>query len=368
MVKIHNMNILNVTTIVEWRGGDAQMYTIYNLLKKYTTLNQYILCPANSVLFQKAIEDQAQVVAYVKKNKVFSLIRPIIKLIKTQDIDVLHIHDSSALSAAIIAKIFVNKEVKLIYSRKRNNPIKNNFLKKLKYNNKYINKIISVSKAVEKIFHDINLPAEKLLTIYDAIDVQSFENKSKTGFLLNELNLTSEKIIVGNISSLSKQKDLVTFINTAEIVCQKNNNVHFVILGKGSEEKNLKQLVEEKGLTKKIHFLGFKSNAETYLQEFDLLLMSSVTEGLPLTIYEAFASKIPIVATKAGGIPEVIIDGENGFLTEIGDEKSLAQKCLLLIEDTYLANKFKERSFNVVKERFDLTNLEESYLNFYQKL
>ncbi|HLW61951.1 MAG TPA: glycosyltransferase [Flavobacterium sp.] len=362
------MNILNVTSIVEWRGGDAQMYTIYNLLKKHSTLNQYILCPENSVLYQKAIDDQAQVVSYVKKNKVFSLIQPIIEQVKIKNIDVLHTHDSSALSAAIIAKLFINKDVKLIYSRKRNNPIKNNYFKKLKYNNKLINKIVSVSKAVEKIFHDINLPADKLLTIYDAIDVQSFAGESKTGFLLNELSLSSENIIVGNISSLSKQKDLITFINTAELVCQKNNDVHFVILGKGSEEMMLRQIVEEKKLTKKVHFLGFKSNAAAYLQEFDLLLMSSITEGLPLTIYEAFASKIPIVSTKAGGIPEVIIDGENGFLTEIGDEKSLAEKCLLLIEDRDLANKFKEKSFNIVKERFDLNNLEENYLDFYQKL
>jgi len=362
------MNILNVTSIVEWRGGDAQMYTIYNLLKKYPTLNQFILCPENSVLYQKAVDDQAQVVSYVKKNKVFSLIQPIIEQIKINNIDVLHIHDSSALSAAIIAKMLVNKNIKLIYSRKRNNPIKNNFFKKLKYNNKYINKIVSVSKAVEKIFHDINLPADKLLTIYDAIDVQKFENKTKTGFLLNELNLGSEKIIVGNISSLSKQKDLVTFIKTAELVCENNEAVHFVILGKGAEETMLKELVEEKKLTDKIHFLGFKPNVADYLKEFDLLLMSSITEGLPLTIYEAFASRIPIVSTKAGGIPEVIIDGENGFLSEIGDEKTLAEKCLQLLDNNELANKFKEKSFTIVKERFDLINLEKNYLNFYNKL
>lgn len=362
------MNILNVTSIVEWRGGDAQMYTIYNLLKKYNELNQYILCPESSVLYKKALNDKAQVIAYTKKNKVFSLIKPIIKCVKKFNIDVLHIHDSSALSAAIIAKILIKKDLKIIYSRKRNNAIKNNFLKKLKYDNKYINKIVSVSKAVEKIFVDINIPKEKLLTIYDAINVSEFTDKSKTGLIHKELNLPEELKIIGNISSLAKQKDLVTFINTAEKVIKKNSNVRFVILGTGSEEHSLKELVQAKQLENIVFFLGFKTNIADYLKEFDILLMTSITEGLPLTIYEAFASKIPIVSTKAGGIPEVIIDGENGYLADIFDVEELAKKCLILLRDEKVTDFFKEKSFNIVKNNFDLKNLEKNYLNFYNSL
>lgn len=362
------MNILNITSIIEWRGGDSQMYTIYNLLKKHASLNQYILCPDNSVLFTKASNDGAQVLGYEKKNKVFSLIKPIIKYVKKYNIHVLHIHDSSALSAAIIAKLLLKKEIKIIYSRKRNNRIKNNFFKKIKYNNKYIYKIISVSKAVEKIFKDINIPEQKLLTIYDAIDVDTFANNPKTNLIHKELNLLDNVKIIGNISSLAKQKDLITFINTAEIINQTNKNIHFVILGTGSEETVLKELVKSKKLEDTISFLGFKTNIAAYLNEFDVLLMTSVTEGLPLTIYEAFASKVPIVSTKAGGVPEVVIDNENGFLAKIGDARTLAKKCLLLIENNELANNFKEKSFNKVKNHFDLKNLEENYLNFYTNL
>src|SRR5690606_22413045 len=242
------MNILNVTSIVEWRGGDAQMYTIYNLLKKHTSLNQYILCPENSILYKKAVKDNAQVLSYEKKNKVFSLVKPIIHYVKKFNITVLHIHDSSALSAAIIAKVILKKDLKLIYSRKRNNKIKNNYFSKLKYNNKYIYKIVSVSKAVEKIFHDIHIPSKKLLTIYDAIDVSKFANNSKKGLIHKELQLSDEIKIIGNISSLAKQKDLVTFINTAEKVVKVNLNVQFVILGTGPEENNLKDLVKAKQL------------------------------------------------------------------------------------------------------------------------
>lgn len=362
------MNILNVTSIIEWRGGDAQMYIIYNLLKKYDTLNQYILCPENSVLFKKASNDGAQVLSYVKKNKVFSLVKPIIDYVNEFKIDILHIHDSSALSAAIIAKILVKKDLKIIYSRKRNNKIKDNFFKKLKYDNEYIYKIVSVSKAVEKIFVDINIPKEKLLTIYDAINVSEFAGKNKTGLIHKELNLPEELKIIGNISSLAKQKDLVTFINTAEKVIKQNSNVRFVILGTGPEETILKELVKTKKLENIVYFLGFKTNVAHYLKEFDILLMTSITEGLPLTIYEAFASEIPIVSTKAGGIPEVIKDGINGYLTEIGNADLLTEKCLSLLEQPNIANQFKKHSFDLVTSQFDLKNLEENYYHFYTNL
>lgn len=362
------MNILNITSIVEWRGGDAQMYTIYNLLKKYPELNQYILCPENSILFKKALNHKAQVISYRKKNKVFSLISPIIECIKKYNIDILHIHDSSALSAAIIAKILAQRKVKIIFSRKRNNPIKNNFIKKLKYNNNYIYKIVSVSKAVEKIFIDINIPQNKLLTIYDAINVSDFSNKTKTGLIHKELNLSNGIKIIGNISSLAKQKDLVTFINTAENILKKETNVRFVILGTGPEEQVLKKLVQKKKLEDFILFLGFKSNVSDYLKEFDILLMTSLTEGLPLTIYEAFASEIPIVSTKAGGIPEVITDGFNGYLTEIGDYENLSVKCLDLLNDPKISKQFTEISYKIVSSQFDLKNLEENYYTFYTQL
>lgn len=362
------MNILNVTSIVEWRGGDAQMYTIYNLLKKHNDLKQYILCPEESILYKKAKQDSSDVIPYTKKNKVLSLVKPIIKNVKQYNINVVHIHDSSALSAAIIAKFLLRKQIKIIYSRKRNNPIKNNFFKKLKYDNKHIFKIISVSKAVENIFVDIGIPNEKLLTIYDAIDVSEFSNVQKKGLIHDELSLSKEVKIIGNISSLTKQKDLVTFIKTAEKINQKIPNIHYVILGTGNEERFLKSLVLEKNLQNKVHFLGFKTNVAEYLNEFDILLMTSITEGLPLTIYEAFASKIPIVSTKAGGIPEVIKDGVNGYLAEIGDDETLASKCLNILENSSLSEEFKKISYNLVVSKFDLKNLEENYYQFYKTL
>lgn len=363
------MNILNVTSIEEWRGGDAQMYTIYNLLKKYDDIKQYILCPEFSVLAEKCKIDKANYYTYTKKNKVLSLIKPINKIIKEKQIDIVHIHDSSALSAAILAKMLSNTKARIIYSRKRNNRIKDNFFSKLKYDNKHVEKIVCVSKAVEKIYLDVGMDPNKLLTIYDAIDVNKFANKSSKNIIHDELNLSEDSKIIGNICSLSKQKDIKTFIDTAKLLLKKNPaKLEFVLIGGGELDEELKEYTSSLGIANKIHFLGFRNNINELLPELDILLMTSLTEGLPLSIYEAFASKVPIVSTKAGGIPEVVIDNKTGFLAEIKDKNELERKISNLLENASLRKDIVESAFSVVSSSFDLKNLEENYHNFYTSL
>lgn len=362
------MNILNVTSIVEWRGGDAQMYTIYLLLKKHPEFNQYILCPNQSVLFEKGTKEGENIIGYQRKNKVFSLVKPIIKLVKKHNITVLHIHDSSALSAALLAKPFLPKNCKIIYSRKRNNPIKSGLSRKWKYNSPWIYKIVSVSKAVEQIYKDIDTPDSKLQTIYDAIDVKQFANKPKSHLIHKEMGWDVSTKIIGNVASLTDQKDLITFIETAEKIVEQENNVRFVIIGKGEKEDDLKTLVASKNLTEYIIFLGFKKNVADYLNEFDILLMTSISEGLPLVIYEAFASRVPIVSTNAGGIAEVVISGENGFVTPLKAVDQLANHCLSILNNDDLKRQFQEKSFELVNKQFDLKNLEENYYQFYKSI
>ncbi|MBW1618954.1 MULTISPECIES: glycosyltransferase family 4 protein [Empedobacter] len=363
------MRILNVTSIEDWRGGDAQMYTIYNLLKKYDEIEQFILCPDTSILSQKCEADKASYFTYNKKSKIKSLIKPIQQIVKNQNIDVLHVHDSSALSASILAKILSCRDVRIIYSRKRNNRIKNNFFSKLKYDNKYVEEIVCVSKAVEQIYHDVNVSPNKLVTIYDAIDVQKFSNQISKNIIHKELNLSNETKIVGNICSLTKQKDVKTFIDSAKVIIENyNEEIAFVIIGDGVLKDDLKEYSELKGLNDKVYFLGFRDNVDELLPELDVLLITSLTEGLPLSIYEAFASRVPIVSTKAGGISEVVKNNETGFVSEIKDVDDLAKKVILILLNDELRNNIIENAYQLVSTKFDLKNLEENYLNYYKTL
>lgn len=364
------MNILNITTITELRGGDIQMHTIYGLLQEYQDLKQYILCPKDSDLFEIYGKNDPNFITYNKKDKIFSSIETIIKTVEKEKIDVIHIHDSSALTATLLASIFLPKTVKIILSRKRDKKIKKNFLGKIKYGSPRIEKVICVSNAVASIFEDVITDASKVITIYDAIDVSKFSNNESKELISKELGFSSGTKIIGNVVALENQKDLLTFVDTAERIIKENPNekIKFVIVGEGSKKEEIENYIYSKDLTDYVYLMGFRKNVNELLPEFDMLVMTSISEGLPLSVYEAFASKVPVISTKAGGIPEVVIENETGFLAEIKDSKKLAEQINKIIRTPGLSEKITENAYKVVKERFDLPVLKDNYYQLYKSL
>lgn len=366
------MKILNITSITELRGGDIQMYTVYNLLKDKRNLTQYILCPENSALSEICEKERANFFTY-KKNcfKLLNLTIAIIKIYKKESINIIHIHDSTALNAGLIAMHFLKKTTTLIFSRKRNNPIKDKFLNRFKYSHQSIKKIICVSKAVEAVFENRIENKSRLITIYDAINVQKFENKKNKNLLHKEFNLSDDSLIIGNIASLTNQKDLFTFIDTAKKIKDKNNTEHpvkFVIIGEGFLKNDLKTYAKTNNLENDLIFTGFRNNVSDLLPEFDIFLITSITEGLPLSIYEAMACSVPIVSTKAGGIPEVVINGETGFLAELKDSEILSDSVIKIINDPSLQDKLKKNGLNHVKTSHDLKTMKDNYENLYKSI
>ncbi|HEX8576817.1 MAG TPA: glycosyltransferase family 4 protein [Flavobacterium sp.] len=366
------MKILNVTTIPEWRGGDAQMYTVFNLLKSKKDIQQFILCPENSVLAQKCNIDKVSCYTYNRTSlKLIHATQKIIQICKKKSIDIIHVHDSSALNAALLSLLFLPKTIKIILSRKRNNAIKQKFLNIFKYSHPRIVKIVSVSKAVEAIFEHIIQDKERLITLYDAVDVEEFAQRKNHNLLHTEFNLDAETKIIGNIAALTAQKDIFTFIDTAEKIIHTNNNklkLKFIVVGKGELKDILKNYILSKKLQKDILLIGYRNNVKELLPEFNVLLLTSITEGLPLTIYEAFASRIPVVATRAGGIAEVVINGKTGFTADVKGIDQLAEGVLTILNDSIVRENIKHNAYNLVKKNHDLNIMRENYYNFYTSL
>jgi len=365
------MNILNITTVTEWRGGDAQMYTGFKLLEEYKDLNQIILCPENSILSKKCIQDNSKYYTYSKTSKIFSLIKPIIKICRKEKIDLIHVHDSNALTATLLASIFLPSKTKIVLSRKRNNKIKDKFLNRYKYSHPKITKIISVSKAVEAIFDTIIKDKSRLVTIYDAIDVTFFSKNKSKGLIHQEFSLPKETLIIGNVAALTAQKDIFTFVDTAREIMNKKTedlSLKFVVIGDGDQRPELEKYIASKNMENDIIFMGFRNNIQELLPEFDIFLLTSITEGLPLTIYEAFATKIPVVATNAGGIAEVIENGQTGFVTNLKDTESLSKGVLKILNDAELAEHIKNNAFKLVKSNHDLIVMKQNYYEFYKSL
>lgn len=137
------------------------------------------------------------------------------------------------------------------------------------------------------------------------------------------------------------------------------------MIGKGGKKKYLNELIESKNLQNFIFLMGFRNDVEYLLPELDVFLLTSISEGLPLTIYEAFSSKIPVVATNAGGISEVITDGVTGYISKIKDSEKLSSDVIKILNNDKIKNEIVKNSYLLVKDRFDLNVMKKNYEKFY---
>jgi L-malate glycosyltransferase len=130
-------------------------------------------------------------------------------------------------------------------------------------------------------------------------------------------------LLIGNTSALEDHKDYFTFIDTVALL---KNGIDFkaFVIGDGSLTDELKKYASEKGVSAHIIFTGFRKDILKVLPALDIFLMTSKEEGLGTSILDAFAANVPVVATRAGGIPEMVLHEETGLLANIGDAKTLS--------------------------------------------
>ncbi len=163
-----------------------------------------------------------------------------------------------------------------------------------------------------------------------------------------------ENIEVGTIGSLTAPKGHNYLIEAARIVLEKMDNVNFSIVGDGRRLDEFRQLVEDLSLSGKVKLLGFRSDIPQILSKWDIYVQPSLWEGLCITVVEAMASGLPIVATRVGGIPESVIDGHNGFLVPPENPEALASKILELAENPDLRARMGRRGRKIAEEKYSL--------------
>lgn len=360
------MNILHLSSEKTWRGGEQQIAYLIEELNSLGINNQ-VACRKGS-----AFE------AYCRRQDIphFSLpfsnsldLRTAMglrKICAAAGIDLMHLHSSKSHGVAVLSAWLGNR-TPMILSRRVDFPLKRNWLSQKKYNHPGILKIACVSDAIkEMVQKDIGEPS-KAMTIYSGIDLQKFRPDRISKRLREQYAIPEGHWLIGNTSAIAPHKDYYTFVDTVEILEQQNFPASYLIIGKGPEEENIKAYVTEKGLQDRIIFTGFLDNIPEILPELDLFLMTSRTEGLGTSLLDAFASKVAVVATAAGGIPEIVKHEQSGLLVNVGDSNQLAQEVIRILRDPALKAKTVEGAYELVQQ-FDKRITAEKTLALYHKV
>ncbi len=198
---------------------------------------------------------------------------------------------------------------------------------------------------------------EKVINVPNGIDISRFVCRRRRLDILSELDLPTNKVLVSLIGRMVWEKGVNVFLEAACELSKKVTNIHFLIVGDGPLRGELEQQALDCGLSKICSFVGFQRDIPAILMATDIVALPSFVEGLPMIILEAMASKVPVVASAVGGIPEMIKEGENGFLVPPKDSDSLAKKLLLLVNDKGLRKRMGEAARKDVEESFSETEM-----------
>jgi glycosyltransferase involved in cell wall biosynthesis len=173
---------------------------------------------------------------------------------------------------------------------------------------------------------------------------------------------------VGNVAALVPHKGHRYLIEAAHLVVRSMPDARFVILGEGELRDHLQHLIHEHRLEKHVLLPGFRADAIGCIKGFDLFVMSSVTEGLGTSVLDAMACRRAVVATRAGGIPEVVEDGRTGALVEPRQSRQLADAILRLLSDPALRTRMAEAGYARVRERFTVERMVAETAALYARL
>lgn len=365
------MKILHISGAKGWGGNEQQIIYIVPKLNELKVEN-IVYGINNSILQNECNKLNIPFIGVTtrKLNK-FSNYKHLAQVIKNNKPDIVHLHTSDSLMFFLISNLIYKFKTKLIFSKKGVG-VSGSILSKLKYNNTRLDSIICVSKMVQDSFgKTLNKSTfKKTVVINDCVSLNILNNKSFIN--IRELyNIPEDKFIVGNIANHTNAKDLFTLIEVlAELKHNlKRNDIVFIQVGEFSKKTDsLKKYAIDKKVFKDIVFMDKIKNASSLNTQFDAFLLTSQREGGPTSLLEAMLIGIPVVSTKVGVVSDIVIDGENGFISDIKDCKSLAKKIAQLLDNKNLQKQFSEKGKAIIEEQFTAKFIAQKTLDEYQKI
>jgi glycosyltransferase involved in cell wall biosynthesis len=195
--------------------------------------------------------------------------------------------------------------------------------------------IVAVSETVARAYLRTypRIPERKVHVICNCVDTGRFRMQPQNGAIRSELGLGPEKEVIGTVGHLTEPKALDVLITAMKTVTRAVPDAVLVIVGTGHLKQKLEDLVEKYSLQDKVFFLGSRRDIPEIMNMIDLYALSSIREGLPVALLEAMACGKPAVATRAGGVSEILLDGETGLLVEPSDPHDLAEKIIYLLQN-----------------------------------
>ncbi len=366
------ITVLHIFSGDLWAGAEVMICTLLATLKEDST-HRIICLGLNEGILATRLRD-AGIDLYVVPEARTGFLRVGLntyKLLKGRRIDIIHSHryKEHGLALLLARMMRIDKLVATVHglpepvvgrSHIRGYPglktMISNFLLK-----KYFSRVITVSEEMrETLVKVYGYSRSKLDVIYNGIAGLDHMHRHRTGMV--------DEFHIGTVGRTVPVKDFHLFLDIAGELRKRSKRVCFSILGDGPLSRQLMDKAKSLDVVDAVQFVAPRPDPTSYYQSLDLYLNTSIHEGIPISLLEAMAMGLPIVAPRVGGIPEMIDHEQQGLLVDSRNAVDFSDACMRLVEDEGLRTKLSDSAFHRVREQFNSEMMTRGYTQLYREL
>ena len=357
---------VQIDTAQTWRGGQNQVFLTTLGLRALG--HRVVLVAHPDGELRRRAEEGGEVLPLAPAGEMdFGTGWRLSRVLRDLAPEIVHAHDPHAVAAAAVAlSIGVGTpRPALVASRRVDFRIRGNSFSRWKY--RQVDGFIAASEAIRAMLVEDGIPGDRIHTVHEGIDVDRVGGVAPAN-VHAEFWMPTHAPVVGNIGALVPHKGQRYLIDAVPLIMREFPDVRLVIVGEGELRPMLEHQIRELHLEKHVILTGFRTDVLALLKGFDVFVMSSVTEGLGTSLLDAMAAARPIVATTAGGIPEVVIDGETGLLVPPRDAHRMAEAIVGLLGRSEERARMGRAGLARVRERFSAERMVGGTLAVYERL
>jgi len=358
------VRILHLDTEPTWRGGEQQVtYLVRGLLARGH--DNVLVSPPGSAIARRFHDEGWTSEPLVMRNEADPIaVAGLVHILRRHRPDIVHMHTARAHTLGVAASLAARVGRRIVSRRVDFRP--RGLSARLKYR-MGVDRFLAITEAVAAVLRSAGVPNERIAVVPSGIDPARV--RGGDGALIRaELGLTANDPVTGSVAFFAWHKGLDVLVRAWPLVVRDIPGAVLVLVGDGEDRALLEAEAKRGGVADRVRFMGFRHDVANCLAAFDVFVLPSLMEGMGTSLLDALAAERPVVATRVGGIPEVITDGETGLLVEPGSEAPLAAAVVRLLSDRRLAEQLAERGRARVVDRFSDTAMVEGTLTVYERV
>ena len=357
---------LHVDTAQSWRGGQNQVLLTVMGLRSRGHRTALVAHPTGKL--HRRFDKGPDLIPIRSSNEIdFRAAWQLSRVLRSLRPAIVQAHDAHAVAMVAIARSLsrLNPSPRFVVSRRVDFNLRRNAFSQWKY--AQVDLFLCSSDAIRTILISDGIPRERTTTVYDGVDLRQVETVPSLD-VHADLRIPKEAPLVGNVAALVPHKGHRYLIEAAATVVRQVPDARFVIVGEGELKETLRKQISELHLERHVLLTGFRLDALSIQKGFDLFAMSSVTEGMGSVLLDSMAMGQAIVATRSGGIPEVIIDDQTGVLVDTRNPDALASAIVRLLGEPGQRARLGAAARQRVRNLFSVEQMVQGTLDAYARL